>query len=99
MNHESQYQLEEEAGRDGVPLDNQLLSVLALQLGEYHSMKIARIQDMAMTMKAPMICINDSGGARIEEGISSLSGYSGMFLRHTKASGVVPAVMAINPAS
>ena len=61
-------------------------TVIGGTLGEYHSFKICRIQDMAMEMKAPLICINDSGGARIEEGISSLSGYSGMFLRHTKAS-------------
>ena len=65
-------------------------TVIGGTLGEYHSMKIARLQDMALAMKAPIICINDSGGARIEEGISSLSGYSGMFLRHTKASGVIP---------
>ena len=70
-------------------------AVIGGTLGEYHSMKIARIQDMAMTMKAPMICINDSGGARIEEGISSLSGYAGMFLRHTKASGVIPQIAVI----
>lgn len=70
-------------------------TVIGGTLGEYHSMKIARIQDMAMTMKAPMICINDSGGARIEEGISSLSGYAGMFLRHTKASGVIPQIAVI----
>ena len=50
---------------------------------------------MAMQMKAPLICINDSGGARIEEGISSLSGYSGMFLRHTQASGVIPQIAVI----
>ena len=58
-------------------------TVIGGTLGEYHSFKICRIQDMAMQMKAPLICINDSGGARIEEGMSSLSGYSGMFLRHT----------------
>ncbi len=70
-------------------------TVIGGTLGEYHSFKITRIQDMAMQMKAPMICINDSGGARIEEGISSLSGYSGMFLRHTKASGVIPQIAVI----
>ncbi len=67
-------------------------TVIGGTLGEYHSFKICRIQDMAMQMKAPLICINDSGGARIEEGISSLSGYSGMFLRHTQASGVIPQI-------
>lgn len=70
-------------------------TVIGGTLGEYHSMKICRIQDMAMEMKAPLICINDSGGARIEEGISSLSGYSGMFLRHTKASGMIPQIAVI----
>lgn len=70
-------------------------TVIGGTLGEYHSYKICRIQDMAMEMKAPLICINDSGGARIEEGISSLSGYSGMFLRHTKASGVIPQIAVI----
>lgn len=70
-------------------------TVIGGTLGEYHSFKITRIQDMALDMKAPLICINDSGGARIEEGISSLSGYSGMFLRHTKASGVIPQIAVI----
>ncbi len=70
-------------------------TVIGGTLGEYHSLKICRIQDMAMDMKAPLICINDSGGARIEEGISSLSGYSGMFLRHTKASGMIPQIAVI----
>lgn len=70
-------------------------TVIGGTLGEYHSFKICRIQDMAMEMRAPLICLNDSGGARIEEGISSLSGYSGMFLRHTKASGVIPQIAVI----
>ena len=70
-------------------------TVIGGTLGEYHSFKICRIQDRAMEMQAPLICINDSGGARIEEGISSLSGYSGMFLRHTKASGVIPQIAVI----
>lgn len=70
-------------------------TVIGGTLGEYHSFKICRLQDMALKYKAPIICINDSGGARIEEGISSLSGYSGMFLRHTKASGVIPQIAVI----
>ncbi len=70
-------------------------TVIGGTLGEYHSYKICQIQDMAMEMQAPLICINDSGGARIEEGISSLSGYSGIFLRHTKASGVIPQIAVI----
>ena len=70
-------------------------TVIGGSLGEYHSMKIARIQDMAYDMKAPIIMINDSGGARIEEGIDSLSGYANIFLRNTKASGVIPQIAAI----
>lgn len=70
-------------------------TVIGGTLGEIHSMKFAKLQDMALENKAPFICINDSGGARIEEGISSLSGYSGMFLRHTKASGVIPQIAVI----
>lgn len=70
-------------------------TVIGGTLGEYHSWKICQIQDMALDMKAPLICINDSGGARIEEGICSLSGYSGMFLRNTKASGVIPQIAVI----
>ena len=70
-------------------------TVIGGTLGEIHSLKFTKIQYMAMEMKAPFICINDSGGARIEEGISSLSGYSGMFLRHTKASGMIPQIAVI----
>ncbi len=64
-------------------------------LGEYHALKICKVMDMAMDMKAPFIAINDSGGARIEEGISSLDGYAKMFRRHTAMSGVVPQIAVI----
>lgn len=70
-------------------------TVIGGTLGEYHSMKICKIMDMAMEVKAPYISINDSGGARIEEGLSSLSGYSGIFLRNTKMSGMVPQISII----
>lgn len=70
-------------------------TVIGGTLGEYHSLKICRIMDRALEMRAPLIAINDSGGARIEEGISSLNGYSGMFLRNTKASGVIPQIAVI----
>lgn len=70
-------------------------TVIGGTLGEYHSRKICHIMDMALKMKAPYICINDSGGARIEEGISSLDGYSGIFYRNTKASGVIPQISVI----
>lgn len=70
-------------------------TVIGGTLGEYHSMKICRIMDRALEMRAPLIAINDSGGARIEEGVCSLSGYSGMFLRNTRASGVIPQIAVI----
>lgn len=64
-------------------------------LGEAHAMKICRVMDMAMEMKAPFISMNDSGGARIEEGIDSLAGYAEIFYRNTLASGVIPQIAAI----
>jgi len=64
-------------------------------LGEAHAMKICRAMDMAMDMRAPFISINDSGGARIEEGIDSLSGYADIFYRNTIASGVIPQISVI----
>lgn len=70
-------------------------TVIGGTLGEYHSLKICRIMDMAMDMRAPFVSINDSGGARIEEGICSLSGYSGIFLRNTIASGIIPQIAVI----
>lgn len=63
--------------------------------GEYHSRKIVRIMDMAYQSKAPFITINDSGGARIEEGITGLDGYGDMFLRHTRASGKIPQIAVV----
>ena len=51
--------------------------------------------DMALKMRAPYVSVNDSGGARIEEGISSLDGYSGIFYRNTKASGIIPQISVI----
>lgn len=70
-------------------------TVIGGTLGEYHSAKICHIQDLAYENGAPIIMVNDSGGARIEEGISSLSGYGGIFLRNTKASGVIPQIAVI----
>ncbi len=70
-------------------------TVIGGTLGEYHSKKICHIMDMALKMRAPYISINDSGGARIEEGISSLDGYSGIFYRNTKASGIIPQISII----
>jgi len=57
--------------------------------------KICKIMDLAMKMGAPLIGLNDSGGARIQEGVASLAGYADIFLRNTLASGVVPQISAI----
>lgn len=78
-----------------VCVESEDFTVIGGTLGEYHSLKICKIQDMALNMRVPLIMINDSGGARIEEGISSLSGYSGMFLRNTTASGIIPQIAVI----
>ncbi len=70
-------------------------TVIGGSLGEYHSRKIVHLQDLALKMRCPIVTINDSGGARIEEGIDSLSGYSGIFERNTIASGVIPQIAVI----
>jgi len=70
-------------------------TVLGGTYGEYHGRKIVRIMDMAFQSKAPFITINDSGGARMEEGIGGLNVYGDMFLRHTRASGKIPQIAVI----
>lgn len=70
-------------------------TVLGGTYGEYHSKKIVRIMDMAFQSKAPFVTINDSGGARIEEGITGLDGYGDMFLHHTRASGKIPQIAVV----
>ncbi|WP_196598339.1 methylmalonyl-CoA decarboxylase subunit alpha [Pectinatus frisingensis] len=64
-------------------------------LGEMHAKKIWKVQDLAIKMGAPFIGINDSGGARIQEAVDALSGYGGIFLRNTMASGVIPQISVI----
>ena len=64
-------------------------------LGEAQAMRICRIMDKALEMRAPFVSINDSGGARIEEGIDGLSGYADIFYRNTIASGVIPQISVI----
>ncbi|MDO4585849.1 MAG: acyl-CoA carboxylase subunit beta [Planctomycetia bacterium] len=63
--------------------------------GEEHLNKICRIHDMAVAARAPFVSINESGGARIEEGICALDGYSKLFYRNTQASGVIPQIAVI----
>ena len=74
---------------------SQDFTVLGGSLGYRHAMKITKLQDLALKNGAPVIGFNDSGGARIQEGLNSLIGYSEIFLRNTMASGVVPQISAI----
>jgi acetyl-CoA carboxylase carboxyltransferase component len=69
---------------------SQDFSVMGGSLGSVHARKIAKIQDMALKMGAPIIGLIDSGGARIQEGVSSLAGYAGIFFRNVQSSGVIP---------
>src|SRR6056297_1566374 len=64
-------------------------------LGLMHARKITKIMDHAMKMRVPIIGINDSGGARIQEGVNSLAGYGEIFYRNTIASGVIPQISVI----
>ena len=64
-------------------------------LSEMHARKICRVMDLAMENGAPIIGLNDSGGARIQEGVDSLGGYADIFYRNTRASGLVPQISAI----
>ena len=70
-------------------------TVLGGSLGEMHAAKICKVQEMAIKMGAPIIGINDSGGARIQEGVDALSGYGDIFFNNTMASGVVPQISVI----
>jgi propionyl-CoA carboxylase beta chain len=70
-------------------------TVFGGSLSETNAAKIVKIMDLAMKMGAPVVGLNDSGGARIQEGVVSLGGYADIFLRNTLASGVVPQISAI----
>jgi propionyl-CoA carboxylase beta chain len=70
-------------------------TVLGGSLSEANAQKICKIMDLALKTGAPVIGLNDSGGARIQEGVMSLAGYADIFLRNTLASGVVPQISAI----
>src|SRR5688500_14634733 len=70
-------------------------TVFGGSLSEAHAGKICKIMDLAMKTGAPIVGLNDSGGARIQEGVESLGGYAEIFLRNTLASGVVPQISAI----
>jgi propionyl-CoA carboxylase beta chain len=70
-------------------------TVFGGSLSETNARKICKVMDLAMKMGAPIVGLNDSGGARIQEGVASLGGYADIFLRNTLASGVVPQISAI----
>src|SRR5262245_30880160 len=70
-------------------------TVFGGSLSETNAQKICKVMDLAMKIGAPVIGLNDSGGARIQEGVASLAGYADIFLRNTIASGVIPQISAI----
>lgn len=70
-------------------------TVFGGSLSETHAQKICKVMDLAMKVGAPVIGLNDSGGARIQEGVVSLGGYADIFLRNTMASGVIPQISCI----
>ncbi|MBU1661210.1 MAG: methylmalonyl-CoA carboxyltransferase, partial [Chloroflexi bacterium] len=74
---------------------SQDFTVFGGSLGEVHAEKVVKIMDMAIKNGAPVIGLNDSGGARIQEGVVSLGAYADIFLRNTLASGVVPQISVI----
>ncbi|MFH2009829.1 MAG: acyl-CoA carboxylase subunit beta [bacterium] len=73
----------------------QNFTVFGGSLGEAHAAKIAKVMDQAVAVGAPIIGLNDSGGARIQEGVAALAGYSQVFVRNVAASGVVPQISCI----
>lgn len=70
-------------------------TVVGGSLGEMHAKKICKVMDLSVKMGAPLVGINDSGGARIQEGVDALSGYGQIFYRNTIASGVIPQISVI----
>ena len=74
---------------------SQDFTVIGGSLGEMHAGKITKVMDMSLKMGAPFVSINDSGGARIQEGIDALSGFGDIFFRNTLASGVIPQISVI----
>ncbi len=69
--------------------------IMGGSLGEAHAAKIHKVMDLALAAGAPLIALNDSGGARIQEGVTALAGYGGIFRRNVRASGVIPQISVI----
>ncbi len=82
---------------DGRPVFaySQDFTARAGSLGEMHAKKICKVMDMALKSGVPVVGLNDSGGARIQEGVDALSGYGDIFFRNSSASGVIPQISAI----
>jgi acetyl-CoA carboxylase carboxyltransferase component len=74
---------------------SQDFTVMGGSLGEMHAQKIVNVMDLALKAGAPLVGINDSGGARIQEGINSMGGYGDIFYRNTRCSGVIPQISVI----
>jgi len=74
---------------------SQDFTVLGGSLAEAHAEKICKVMDLSLKNGAPLIGLNDSGGARIQEGVVSLGGYADIFYKNTRSSGVVPQISAI----
>lgn len=74
---------------------SQDFTVIGGSLGEYHAEKIVKVQGMALKMGAPIVGLNDSGGARVEEGVNALSGFAKIFKNNTISSGVIPQISVI----
>src|SRR3954451_4007269 len=74
---------------------SQDFTVFGGSLGEVFAEKICKVMDMALRVGAPLIGINDSGGARIQEGVVSLAGYADIFVRNVDASGVIPQISLV----
>ncbi len=74
---------------------SQDFTVMGGSVGDVHAQKIIKVMEMALKTGAPLIGLNDSGGARIQDGVISLGGYADIFLRNTLASGVIPQISAI----
>ena len=74
---------------------SQDFTVFGGSLSETHAQKICKVMEMAMRTGAPVIGLNDSGGARIQEGVDSLAGYADVFLKNVEASGVIPQISMV----
>jgi len=106
INHNHDFEMESIPG-DGIvtgygKIDGRLVYVFAQDFTVYggslsrgNASKVTKIMDLALKMGAPIIGLNDSGGARIQEGVESLAGYGNIFIRNVRASGVVPQISAV----